>query len=100
MARLERRASLPVAIRAKPAAWRLMPASPGAYDAFVRAPIVRRPPSAGEVEIETLAWGLNFKDVLNALDLYPGDPGPLGGECAGRIVAVGEGVDTCMSATT
>ena len=93
VARLERRASLPVAIRAKPAAWRLMPASPGAYDAFVRAPIVRRPPSAGEVEIETLAWGLNFKDVLNTLDLYPGDPGPLGGECAGRIVAVGKGVD-------
>jgi acyl transferase domain-containing protein/acyl carrier protein len=93
VARLEHRASLPVAIRAKPAAWRLTPASPGAYDAFVRAPMVRRPPSAGEVEIETLAWGLNFKDVLNALDLYPGDPGPLGGECAGRIVAVGEGVD-------
>ena len=93
VARLERRARLPVAIRAKPAAWRLTPASPGTYDAFVRAPIVRRPPGAGEVEIETLAWGLNFKDVLNVLDLYPGDPGPLGGECAGRIVAVGEGVD-------
>ena len=27
------------------------------------------------------------------LGAYPGDPGPLGGECAGLVVAVGEGVD-------
>ncbi len=26
------------------------------------------------------------------LGMYPGDPGPLGGECAGTVVAVGEGV--------
>ena len=30
--------------------------------------------------------------MLNALGMYPGDPGPLGGECAGRVVAVGPGV--------
>ena len=35
------------------------------------------------------ATGLNFKDVLNVLGMYPGDPGPLGGECAGTVVAVG-----------
>jgi NADPH:quinone reductase-like Zn-dependent oxidoreductase/NAD(P)-dependent dehydrogenase (short-subunit alcohol dehydrogenase family)/acyl carrier protein len=93
VARLERRASLPVEILPTTGAWRLTPASSGAYDAFVRTPITRRPPGSGEVEIETLAWGLNFKDVLNTLDIYPGDPGPLGSECAGRIVAVGEGVD-------
>jgi acyl transferase domain-containing protein/acyl carrier protein len=93
VARLERRASLPGPTRSEPAAWRLTPASPGAYDCFLRAPLVRRQPGAGEVEIETLAWGLNFKDVLNALNLYPGNPGPLGGECAGRVTAVGEGVN-------
>ena len=43
----------------------------------------RRAPGSGEVEIAVRAAGLNFKDVLNALDLYPGDPGPLGSECAG-----------------
>ena len=37
--------------------------------------------------------GLNFRDVLNALGIYPGDPGPLGEECAGGIVAVGDGVE-------
>ncbi|MBD2364812.1 SDR family NAD(P)-dependent oxidoreductase [Anabaena minutissima FACHB-250] len=53
---------------------------------------VRRSPDAGEVEIRVRATGLNFRDLLNALDLYPGDAGTLGGECAGEIVAVGAGV--------
>ena len=38
------------------------------------------------------ATGINFRDVLNALGMYPGDPGPLGGECAGIISAVGADV--------
>ncbi len=47
---------------------------------------------AGELEIEVLATGLNFSDVMKALDLYPGLPdGPveLGAECSGRVVRVG-----------
>jgi len=51
-------------------------------------------PGPGEVEIEVLASGLNFRDVLNLLDMYPGEPGPPGNECAGRVVAVGEGVES------
>jgi acyl transferase domain-containing protein/acyl carrier protein len=50
-------------------------------------------PGAGQVEIEVHATGLNFRDVLNVLDMYPGDPGPLGSDCVGRITAVGEGVE-------
>lgn len=38
------------------------------------------------------AAGLNFKDVLKTLGMVAGDDGPLGGECAGEVVAVGEGV--------
>jgi myxalamid-type polyketide synthase MxaB len=57
-----------------------------------RLPAARRAPGRGEVEIEVAATGLNFRDVLNVLGLYPGDPGPLGGECSGVIAAVGEGV--------
>lgn len=49
-------------------------------------------PAPGQVKIAVRATGLNFRDVLNALDMYPGDPGHLGGECAGEIVALGEGV--------
>ncbi|MEP7048695.1 MAG: SDR family NAD(P)-dependent oxidoreductase [Pseudomonadota bacterium] len=54
--------------------------------------VPRPTPSPGQVEIRVLATGLNFRDVLNALGMYPGDPGPLGNECAGVISALGEGV--------
>ncbi|HWM83625.1 MAG TPA: SDR family NAD(P)-dependent oxidoreductase [Pseudolabrys sp.] len=72
--------------------WRLVPAVPGVLDRFDHAPLPARAPGAGEVQIAVAATGLNFKDVLNVLGLYPGDPGPLGGECAGTVVAVGAGV--------
>ncbi|WP_435055872.1 SDR family NAD(P)-dependent oxidoreductase [Micromonospora aurantiaca (nom. illeg.)] len=42
-----------------------------------------------EVRVRVRAAGLNFRDVLNALGLYPGDAGPLGGEGAGEVVEVG-----------
>jgi acyl transferase domain-containing protein len=53
----------------------------------------RRAPGPGEIEIATRAAGLNFRDVLNALGMYPGDPGALGSECAGVITRVGAGVE-------
>lgn len=56
-------------------------------------PMQRSGPAAGQVEIRVHATGLNFRDVLNALGAYPGDPGPLGNECSGVVTAVGDGVD-------
>jgi len=64
---------------------------PGVLDELTLAPLSRRSPGRGEVEIEIHATGLNFRDVLNALGMRA-DEDPLGGECAGRVVAVGEGV--------
>jgi acyl transferase domain-containing protein len=54
---------------------------------------VREPeqPGAGEVLIRVRASGLNFRDVLTALDMYPGG-GSMGSECVGQVEAVGEGV--------
>jgi len=52
----------------------------------------RRSPGPGEVEIRVQASALNFRDVLNAMDLYPGEAGPLGLESAGTVTAVGSGV--------
>ena len=43
----------------------------------------RRTPGAGEVEIEIAAAGINFRDVMNLLGVYPGDGGAPGVECAG-----------------
>ncbi len=50
----------------------------------------------GQVEIEVFAAALNFRDVMKALGLYPTDGDDymmLGDECAGRVVALGEGVE-------
>ncbi|KAK9864440.1 hypothetical protein WJX84_006132 [Apatococcus fuscideae] len=38
------------------------------------------------------AVGLNFRDVLNCLGMYPGDPGNPGADCAGIVQAVGSAV--------
>ena len=64
----------------------------GTFERLEWQPVSRRAPGLDEIEIEVAASGLNFRDVLNALGAYPGDPGPLGGECAGRVVAVGSDV--------
>ncbi|MCC6456107.1 MAG: type I polyketide synthase [Caldilineaceae bacterium] len=56
-------------------------------------PLQRRAPQAGEVEIEVHATGLGFRDVLKTLGMVTQDRGALGGECAGRLVAVGAAVN-------
>ena len=38
-----------------------------------------------EVLLHVRAVGLNFRDVLNVLGEYPGDPGPPGGDAAGMV---------------
>jgi NADPH:quinone reductase-like Zn-dependent oxidoreductase/SAM-dependent methyltransferase len=73
---------------ARPAS-RVVAESPGVLDSLALRAIERRWPGRGEVEIAIRAIGLNFKDVLNVLGMYPGDPGPLGSECAGIVTAVG-----------
>jgi len=57
-------------------------------------------PAPGQVQIEVAATGLNFRDVMWALGMLPdealedGFAGPtLGMECAGTIVAIGDGVE-------
>ncbi|HMG23439.1 MAG TPA: SDR family NAD(P)-dependent oxidoreductase, partial [Kofleriaceae bacterium] len=78
------------------AAWRLDIASPGTFDrlALVAHPDPLAPLGDGQVRVAVRAAGLNFRDVLSALGMYPGDPGPLGGEGAGVVLDVGLGVTT------
>ena len=66
------------------------PAS-GRLDDLRLAPLERRAPAADEVEIEVLAAGLNFRDVLVALAMHH-DFDSIGSECAGRVTRVGENV--------
>jgi acyl transferase domain-containing protein/NAD(P)-dependent dehydrogenase (short-subunit alcohol dehydrogenase family) len=64
----------------------------GSLEQLMFTPLERCAPGPGEIELRVLATGLNFRDVLNVLGAYPGDPGPLGNECAGVVTAVGPGV--------
>ncbi|MFJ5927356.1 SDR family NAD(P)-dependent oxidoreductase [Kitasatospora sp. NPDC092948] len=82
--------------RARDTNLRVLAERPGILESLVPTVWRRTAPGPGQVEIEVAAAGLNFNDLLKAMGDCPGVPNgvvPLGGECAGRVVAVGEGVD-------
>lgn len=64
----------------------------GLFDNLVLEKCERKNIADTEVEILVKASGLNFRDVLNCLGQYPGDPGLPGSECAGVITKVGKSV--------
>lgn len=64
----------------------------GTLENLAIVPAERRAPGPGEIEIRVRASGLNFRDVLSALGLYPGEIRLLGSDCAGEIVALGSEV--------
>lgn len=78
------------------ASWRLHQRERGVLDSLVLEPIDRTPPGPGEVEVAVEAAGLNFRDVLGALGMLPGLGAltSMGGELAGRVLSVGEGVSS------
>jgi polyketide synthase 12 len=53
-------------------------------DAGADVPLV-----GAQVRLRVVAAGLNFRDVLNALGMYPGEAGALGAEAVGVVVEVG-----------
>ncbi|MDG4809397.1 type I polyketide synthase [Micromonospora sp. WMMD1120] len=74
------------------AAWRLSVQRRGSLEGLaITGSAADRPLGAHEVRIEVRAAGLNFRDVLIALGLYPGDA-PLGSEAAGVVLDVGADV--------
>ncbi|WP_258016191.1 type I polyketide synthase [Streptomyces sp. AJS327] len=74
-------------------AWRLDSMGTGSLDglALVATPEAEAPLAAGQVRVAVRAAGVNFRDVLISLGMYPGQP-ILGGEGAGVVVEVGAGV--------
>ncbi|NGO72224.1 type I polyketide synthase, partial [Streptomyces boncukensis] len=84
-------AGLPVPAGA--AAWRLETPQPGTLDSLRLAPAdPEQPLGPGQVRIAVRAAGLNFRDVLYALGMYPGEV-VLGGEAAGIVLETGPEVD-------
>ncbi|MGQ5668681.1 polyketide synthase dehydratase domain-containing protein, partial [Streptomyces sp. ECR2.10] len=75
-------------------AWHLDSTEKGTLDhlALLPFPEAAAQLTDGQVRIAVRAAGLNFRDVLNALGMYPGEAGLLGGEGAGVVTEVGPGV--------
>jgi acyl transferase domain-containing protein/ubiquinone/menaquinone biosynthesis C-methylase UbiE len=93
---LEDAAESKTVVAAGSQAYRLETSRQGTLDRLTLRACRRPRLEAGQVEIRVQATGLNFADVMKALGLYPGlpdGPVPLGIECAGRVTAVGAGVE-------
>ncbi|HEX7312756.1 MAG TPA: SDR family NAD(P)-dependent oxidoreductase [Pyrinomonadaceae bacterium] len=76
--------------------FRLEAGTPSGLEGLTLRAATRTAPMPGEVEIEVSAAGLNFRDVMKLMGIYPGTSRQavqFGDECAGRIVALGEGVE-------
>ncbi len=65
----------------------------GTLDGLQVRPVARSPLGPEEVRIRVAVAGLNFRDVLVALGVYPGTGVPLGAECAGTVIEVGSAAD-------
>jgi len=74
--------------------WRLGFTGRGSLGNLVLAPEPEtcRSLGAGEVRVGMRAAGVNFRDVLNVLGMYPGDAGLMGLEGAGVVMETGPGV--------
>lgn len=66
---------------------------PGNLDSLQWQEVNRPIPQDHQITIEVQATGLNFRDVMSALDLYPDNTKFLGLECAGIVTAVGSKVN-------
>ncbi|MFI1028336.1 type I polyketide synthase [Streptomyces sp. NPDC020951] len=82
-----------LAVPSGPGPWRLDSTGRGTLDnlALVPCPEAAEPLADGMVRIAVRAAGMNFRDVLIALDMYPGRA-DLGTECAGVVLETGPGV--------
>ena len=66
----------------------------GGPEVLTPADVEQPQPGPGEVRVQVTAIGVNFIDVYHRTGLYPQKlPLVPGGEGAGRVVAVGSGVD-------
>ncbi|MFC5813197.1 SDR family NAD(P)-dependent oxidoreductase, partial [Streptomyces heilongjiangensis] len=73
--------------------WRLDVTEPGSFGNLALVPTAEGTGelAEGQVRVAVRAAGLNFRDTLIALGMYP-DPAPLGSEGCGVVTEVGPGV--------
>ncbi|MFK0294505.1 SDR family NAD(P)-dependent oxidoreductase, partial [Streptomyces sp. NPDC090442] len=68
--------------------WRLDVTAKGTLENLALLPSPQEPLRPGQIRIAVRAAGLNFRDVLIALDMYPGNEALIGGEAAGIVTEV------------
>lgn len=80
-----------LALPAAESAWRLAAGGGGTLEDLVIRPCpeVQAPLQAGQVRVAVAAVGVNFRDVVAALGMYPGQAPPLGAEGAGVVLETG-----------
>jgi NADPH:quinone reductase-like Zn-dependent oxidoreductase len=70
--------------------------TPGNFASFSFRTIERIPPGPDQIQVKAKAIGLNFRDLMIALGIYPPTPNApsnMGTDYAGIVTAVSEGVD-------
>ena len=77
---------------AAPGHHQLLPNGRGTFGCLEARPLDTCHLSGQEVCVRVHAVGINFRDVLNVLGMYPGDPGPPGADMSGTVIAVGPDV--------
>ncbi len=80
-----------LALPAGESAWRLVAGGGGTLEdlVFQPCPEVHAPLQPGHVRVAVSAVGVNFRDVVAALGMYPGQAPPLGAEGAGVVIEIG-----------
>jgi polyketide synthase 12 len=75
-------------------AWRLEAERRGTFEGLelIRSPEAEMPLGSGQIRVGVRAAGLNFRDVLVTLGVYPGEAS-IGGEGAGVVLEAGPGVN-------
>ncbi len=71
--------------------WQLQTGAEGTFEGLSLQP-TRETLGAGEASVAVRAGGINFRDVMIALGMYPGEA-TVGGEGAGVVLEVGPGVE-------
>ncbi|WP_407641763.1 SDR family NAD(P)-dependent oxidoreductase [Amycolatopsis panacis] len=72
--------------------WRLEKSGEGTVENLTLSPVADLSLAPEGVRIGVRAVGLNFRDVLNVLGMYPGEAGPIGCEVAGVVLETGDAV--------
>ena len=70
--------------------------TPGNFESIGFRPMELAPPGPGQLQVRVRSYSLNFRDLMIAMGMYPATPGVpsiMGSDCAGEVIACGEGVD-------